>query len=75
VASKKGHGKGKASNIVVVCPTLTIAEAAERIGCEPAMLWALLHKGELPGVVRLDRYYVREDALAGVLEVLTAPNR
>lgn len=57
----------------VLCPLLTIPEAAERIGCEPALLWALLHREALPGVVRLGRYFVEENRLAEVEEVLTRP--
>jgi predicted DNA-binding transcriptional regulator AlpA len=57
-----------------VCPLLRIEEAAERIGCEPTLLWDLLHRGDLPGMVRLDRYYVEAGRLEDVLEVLTRPN-
>jgi hypothetical protein len=57
----------------VVCPLLRIHEAAERLGCEPAALWALLHAGTLPGVVRLDLYYIKVAALDLILDRLTAP--
>ena len=73
VASGKGHCRGKASNIVVVSPTLRIEEAAARLGCSPMDLWNLIHRGECPGLRRLDRYCVDESALDQVLEVLTRP--
>lgn len=66
-------GKGKAWSHAVACPLLRIEEAAARIGCEPALLWALLHRGALPGMVRLDRYYVEEARLEAVEEVLARP--
>jgi len=66
--------KGKAWTNDVRAPLLTIPEAAARIGCEPALLWALLHRGDLPGVVRLSRYFVEEKRLEEVEEVLTRPD-
>jgi len=66
--------KGKAWTNDVRAPLLTIPEAAERIGCEASLLWALLHRGALPGVVRLSRYFVEEKRLEEVEEVLTRPD-
>jgi len=37
VASGKGQGKDKAKVFMVVSPTLTFREAAERLGCEVPM--------------------------------------
>lgn len=72
--SRKGQGKGKASmTTAVVSPTLRIEEAAARLGCSPMDLWNLIHRGECPGLRRLDRYCVDESALDQVLEVLTRP--
>lgn len=65
--------RAEARNVQILCPLLTIPEAAERIGCKAALLWALLHREELPGVVRLGRYFVEEKRLAEVEEVLTRP--
>ena len=73
MASRKGHCKGKASNIVVVSPTLTIAEAAVRLGTNPMDLWNLIHRGECPGLHHLGRYVIEESALDEVLEILTRP--
>lgn len=60
---------------MVVSPTLTIAEAAARLGTNPMDLWHLIHRGECPGLHHLGRYVIEESALNEVLEVLTSPHQ
>ncbi|MFI4892375.1 MAG: helix-turn-helix domain-containing protein [Phycisphaerales bacterium JB058] len=65
--------KEKAQNLLVLSPTLTIAQAAARLGANPMDLWGLIHRGECPGLRRFGRYVIEESALNEVLEVLTRP--
>lgn len=73
VSGVMGQGRDKAKVFMVVSPTLTIAEAAARLGTNPMDLWHLIHRGECPELHHLGRYVIEESALDEVLEVLTAP--
>ncbi|MBC6952642.1 MAG: DNA-binding protein [Leptolyngbya sp.] len=57
----------------MVCPLLSVDEAAARLGCAPMDLWRLIHAGECPGLIHLGRHYIEAGRLDDVLEVLTRP--
>lgn len=65
--------KRKAWNYGVVCPLLSVDEAAARLGCAPMDVWRLIHAGECPGLIHLGRHYIEAGRLDDVLEVLTRP--
>ena len=46
-----GGVKRKAWNYGVVCPLLSVDEAAARPGCAPMDVWRLIHAGECPGLI------------------------
>lgn len=71
VASGKGQGKDKAKVFMVVSPTLTFREAAERLGCEVADMWRLYEAGNLPGVVILGQRFIEEAHLERVRTALS----
>lgn len=65
--------KKRATNASIRCPTLTVDQAAQRLGANPMDLWGLIHRGECPGLRRFGRYVIEESALDEVLVVLTRP--
>lgn len=63
----------KRAYIKAACPTLSVTEAAERLGADPMEIWELIHKGDCPGLRRLATLRIDESAMDEILEVLTDP--